>query len=342
MSMAAPGTLAGEIAEIPALVAALHQQTAALRETAAAIRAFKPRLLVTIGRGSSDAVCEILGRVAAIQLGLLPASLPPALVTLNRAPLQFQGALVLAVSQSGSSPDLVESVAAARRGGALTIAITNALESALAAACAHVIPVGAGTERSIAATKSVVLSLLQGLALMAETAAPGGAAKTLDGMPDALSHALATDWRSAVESLAAPALFVVARGIAYGVAREAALKLKELCGQFAEAISGAEIMHGPKAALQPDTPILAFVPDDEAAASMQETLAGLATVSRRIVCLGQGPAGVQAIALPAPAAPFLAPVLHLAAFYPLAIAIAQARGRSPDDPAHIQKVTLTR
>ena len=339
--MAAPGTLAGEIAEIPALVAALHQQTAALRETAAAIRAFKPRLLVTIGRGSSDAVCEILGRVAAIQLGLLPASLPPALVTLNRAPLQFQGALVLAVSQSGST-DLVESVAAARRGGALTIAITNALESALAAACAHVIPVGAGTERSIAATKSVVLSLLQGLALMAETATPGGAAKTLDGMPDALSRALATDWRNVVESLAAPALFVVARGIAYGVAREAALKLKELCGQFAEAISGAEIMHGPKAALQPDTPILAFVPDDEAAASMQETLAGLATVSRRIVCLGQGPAGVQAIALPAPAAPFLAPVLHLAAFYPLAIAIAQARGRSPDDPAHIQKVTLTR
>lgn len=340
--MASPGTLAREIAEIPALVAALHRQAAALRDAAAAIRAYKPRLLVTIGRGSSDAVCEILGRVAAIQLGLLPASLPPALVTLNRAPLQFQGALVLAVSQSGSSPDLVESVAAARRGGALTIAITNAPTSPLAAACAHVIPVGAGTERSVAATKSVILSLLQGLALIAETATPGGGAKTLDGMPEALTRALATDWRNAVEILAAPALFVVARGLAYGVAREAALKLKELCGQFAEAVSGAEIMHGPKAALQQDTPILAFVPDDEAAASMQETLTGLAKVSRRIVCLGRGPAGVQTITLSTPAAPLLAPVLHLAAFYPLAIAIAQTRGRSPDDPAHIQKVTLTR
>ncbi len=340
--MAAPGTLAREIAEIPGLVAALSQHEGALRETAAAIRAFKPRVLVTIGRGSSDAVCEILGRVAGIQLGLLPASLPPALVTLNRAALHFEGALVIAVSQSGASPDLLESVAAARRGGALTIAITNAPASALAAACAHVIPAGAGTERSVAASKSVVLSLLQGLALIAETATPGGGAKALDGMPAALSRALATDWRNAVETLAAPALFVVARGVAYGVAREAALKLKELCGQFAEAISGAEIMHGPKAALQPDTPILAFVPDDEAAASMQDTLTGLASLSRRIICLGQGPSGVQTIALPTPTAPYLAPVLHLAAFYKLAIAIAQARGRSPDDPAHIQKVTLTR
>jgi glutamine---fructose-6-phosphate transaminase (isomerizing) len=340
--MVSPGTLASEIAEIPALVAALGRQAAPVLETAAAIRAFKPRVLVTIGRGSSDAVCEILGRIAGALLGLLPASLPPSLVTLHRAPLRWDGVLVIAVSQSGRSPDLVESVAAARRAGALTIAITNAPASPLAEACAHVIPIGAGTERSVAATKSVVLSLLQGLALIAETATPGAAAHALDGLPEALARALATDWARSVETLSAPSLVVVARGTAYGVAREAALKLKELAGIFAEAISGAEIMHGPKAALTAETPILAFVADDEAAASMHETLASLAQLTRRIVCLGSGPAIVRPIALPALAAPLFAPVLHLAAFYPLALALAQARGRSPDAPAHIQKVTLTR
>jgi glutamine---fructose-6-phosphate transaminase (isomerizing) len=340
--MASPGTLAGEIAEIPALAAALGRQAAPILEAAAAIRSAKPRVLVTIGRGSSDAVCEILGRVGGALLGLLPASLPPSLVTLHRAPLRWEHALVIAVSQSGRSPDLVESVAAARRAGALTIAITNAPASPLAQACAHVIPVGAGTERSVAATKSVVLSLLQGLALIAETATPGAAAHAMDGIPGALDRALATDWAQSVETLSAPALFVVARGTAYGIAREAALKLKELAGIFAEAVSGAEIMHGPKAALTAETPILAFVPEDEAAASMRETLASLAHVTRRIVCLGSGPAAVHPIALPTLAAPLFAPALHLAAFYPLALAIAQARGRSPDSPAHIQKVTLTR
>jgi glutamine---fructose-6-phosphate transaminase (isomerizing) len=161
-------------------------------------------------------------------------------------------------------------------------------------------------------------------------------------MPDALHRALATDWARSVETLSAPALFVVARGTAYGIAREAALKLKELAGLFAEAISGAEIMHGPKAALTQDTPILAFVPEDEAAASMNETLTSLARLTKRIVCLGHGPASVTSIALPPLAAPLFAPVLHLTAFYPLAVALAQAHSRSPDAPAHIQKVTLTR
>jgi glucosamine--fructose-6-phosphate aminotransferase (isomerizing) len=319
--MAAPGTLAQEIAEIPDLVAERLRDTADIARVAEAVRIFAPRFAVTIARGSSDAVAEGVGRALGTRLGLITASLPPSLVTLDRAALRWQGALVLAISQSGRSPDLIEAAQAAKDGGALVVGIINAPDAPLAACCTHVLPAGAHPEVSVAATKSVVLSWLVGLLLAELAADPAFDPASWAGMVPALREAVATEWHNAAAQLDRPHALVLGRGAYLAVAKEVALKLKELAGLPAEAISSAEVLHGPRAAVTEQTAVLALGEE----AGTAETLAALR---------GAG----AAVVTPEPGAP----LVQLASLYPLALALARRRGRDPDSPRDLTKVTLTR
>lgn len=243
----------------------------------------------------------------------------------QRGPTELDGALFIAVSQSGRSPDLVELTNAAKRAGAYTVGLINADGSPLAAECDLVIPLCAGEEKAVAATKSFLLSAYAFLQLA--DAWTG----TLDNVVDEFPHVIerATPWD--VTSLArAQSMFVVGRGVGLGPAQEIALKLKETCRLHAEAFSTAEILHGPTALVGAGFPILAVTQADETEAATREVLDRLA---------GYG-ATILEHRVDAPAV--IAPLATVYSFYLGVPALAAARGLDADAPVHLRKVTETR
>ena len=196
-------------------------------------------------------------------LGLVTASAAPSIVTAYGAPLKVAGAFVLALSQSGASPDIVR-VVEARRAGALTAAFVNEAESALGAAAEVVFSLHAGPERAVAATKSFLCTAAATALLTAAWSQDTRLSGALRSLPDALERALRQDWSAAIGALAgADRMLVVARGRALAMAFEIALKMKEVAGIQAEAFSAAEILHGPMAVVDPSLPVLVLAVEDE-------------------------------------------------------------------------------
>ncbi len=334
--------LASEIASIPECARQRIHQFSDVDALAARLRRVGPRFVVTIGRGSSDAVCDAVGRAAGVHAGLIAASLPPSLVTLDHARLDCREALAIVVSQSGRSPDIIEAARAVSAGGGHVVGIINVADSPLAAVCDDVLLVGAAPEVSVAATKSVVLSWLIGLRLVA-----GLGGVTLSGwetIADDLARAVGLrPTPHMLDQLDAPQIVVLGRGASLAAAREVALKIKELAGIDADAISSAEVMHGPRAAISPETALLAIATN---AAPLDDALRILSGLTRRIVVAGPAAHAYAAYGdvLDVPAAELRSadPVVTMAALYPLAVALAAKRGRDPDSPQGLSKVTLTR
>ena len=343
-----------EIAECPEVAARLLAPEASRRAEALALRLreHRPRLLATIARGSSDKAAEFLAYAAAIGYGLPAASLPPSLASVYESRLRLEGVLALAVSQSGRSPDIVAMQAAARRGGALTVALVNMADSPLEEASEESLPLCAGPEEAVAATKSLVAAIVAGLQLLALWHEDGPLLESLSRLPEILARALKLDWSPLAEQLAArpERLFILGRGPTSPLAAEAALKCKEILGLHAEALSGAEFLHGPVAALAPDSLVLVLAADDEAGPG-QAALAGRLASTCRVLAavpdslplengalrLSVGAAGTSA----QPPHPFLSALSLMLPFYAAAEAAAAALGLNPDAPPGLSKITRT-
>ena len=311
---------------------------------AASLRAAPPPFVVTCARGSSDHAATYAKYLFETQLGIVTASASPSVGSVYEAPLRLEGALFLAISQSGKSPDLLRNAEAARAAGARVVALVNVEDSPLAALADWVLPLHAGPERSVAATKSYLASLAAVLQLGASWSQRPDLVDALARLPDALREAWHCDWSAACDGLvAARNLFVLGRGLGLGVAQEAALKFKETCGLHAEAYSSAEVKHGPMALVGPGFPVLILAQPDE-------TEAGTVALAREFRARGaqvwlaarQAPADAG-IALPVADAPHpaCAPLLLAQSFYRMANALSLARGYDPDRPPHLNKVTET-
>ena len=311
------------------------------REIAAAVRALAPRAVVTCARGSSDHAATYAKYLIETRLGVLTASAAPSIASVYRASQDLAGCLVLAVSQSGASPDLLACAQSARQAGALVVAIVNDPSSPLAAAADHCLPLHAGVEESVAATKTWIASVAALAQLVAAWARDAQLESALDAAPELLERAWALPWDEALERLARREhLFTIARGIGLAVAQEAALKCKETCGLHAESFSAAEVRHGPQALLAGGFPALAFGQDDEARSSLEALVREL--VGRGVEVLAAGFHVEGAVALPAlEADPAIQPMLLAQSFYRLANALAVVRGRDPDRPPNLRKVTRT-
>lgn len=310
----------------------------------AELRRRPPAFVVTIARGSSDHAASYLASLVGIVAGRITASLPPSLITRYGARPRFEGAFAVALSQSGASPDLVRALEAARAGGALAAAIVNRADSPLAAAAGHVLPQHAGPEESVAATKSMLATLACAARLAASWGEDRELLAALERLPERLEAALACDWSPALAPLeGATRLYVVGRGPGLGVAEETALKLKETSGVLAEALSAAEIQHGPKAVIGPGFPVLVYGLGDPGGQDARAFAAELAGAGAGVLLAGTGeaPPGAVALPLPEPLHPLLDPIVALQAFYPLAEALARRRGRDPDRPPGLRKVTRT-
>jgi len=331
-----------EAGEAPGAVAELLARNRARVATIAkALRAAPPRAVVTCARGSSDHAATYAKYLIETRLGVLTASAAPSVASVYHASQDLRDCLFLAVSQSGASPDLLASAQAARRAGARVIAIVNEEDSPLAASADHCLPLHAGREESVAATKTWIASLAALAQLVAAWSGDARLAAALDAAPALLERAWALPWDEAAERLARrDHLFTIARGIGLAVAQEAALKCKETCGLHAESFSAAEVRHGPQALLGGAFPALAFAQDDEARASLEALVHDL--VARGVEVLAAGVAVEGAVPLATvPSDPALQPMLLAQSFYRLANALALARGLDPDRPPNLRKVTRT-
>lgn len=332
-----------EIDAIPqALVALLDGAGDAVGAAAHACRAHDPALLATVARGSSDHAASLIGHAAGMLLGLPVASVPPSTASVYGRSLRLDRAACLAVSQSGASPDIVAATRMARQAGAACVAITNTAGSDLADAAGTAVDIRAGTERSVAATKTFVSSAAAGLWVIAEWAGDDALRDALRQLPDQLRAALALDWSPVNAVLQdAPAAFVLGRGPTLGIAAEAALKLQETCGLAAQAHSAAEVRHGPMAIVGTGFPILALSVGDAAEAGMAKACDALAAMGAQVFTTATGVQRARSLPKVRGGHPLTDALATIVPVYAMCEALARARGGDPDAPPHLRKVTQT-
>jgi glutamine---fructose-6-phosphate transaminase (isomerizing) len=332
-----------EAGQAPAAVARLLADEAqAFAALGSDLRHRPPLSLLTVARGSSDNAAHYMAYLVMARLGRLVTSLPMSLVTLYQSSLVCDGLVALAFSQSGQSPDLVAPMRYFGAQGARTVAFVNDPASPLAQVSQQALPLHAGPELSVAATKSLLCQLVAGAALAAAWQQDAGFSAALQALPEALQRAWALDWSAGVQALQdARRLYVIGRGTGLPVAMEAALKFKETCGIQAEAYSGAEVQHGPMALVEEGFPMLVLAPHGPAF----DGLLLLATQMRErgAQVLLAAPPGTPGAQLPlAPTGHVdLDPISLAQSFYRMVEALARARGLDPDHPRHLNKVTRT-
>lgn len=306
------------------------------------LRARPPRCIVTCARGSSDHAAAYAKYVFETRLGVVTASASPSVSSIYEAPLQLEDTLFVAISQSGKSPDLLRSAAAARAAGAQVLALVNVEDSPLAQMADTVVPLRAGPERSVAATKSYLATLAAVLQLTACWSGAPALHAALERLPADLREGWQADWSALGEGLRdMHNLFVVGRGYGFGAALEAALKFKETCGLHAEAFSTAEVRHGPMALVGAGFPVLAFAQDDGTLDNTLELAAEFRARGARVWLAAPGARGPDALPLPAGVPAITTPLLAVQSFYRAASALSLARGYDPDVPPHLRKVTET-
>jgi len=331
-----------EAAEAADAVARQEAAAAELERIGAALRKRSPSVIITCARGSSDHAATYAKYAIETRIGVPVASAAPSVASVYASRLRVDGAVCIAISQSGRSPDLLATVSSLKEAGACVIALVNETESPLAELADELFGLAAGRERSVAATKSFIASLAAIARVVAEWSDDDSLRKGLSELPLLLRRAWGLDWSPLVDGLeGATDLYVLGRGVGFGVAQESALKLKETSRLHAEAFSTAELRHGPMALVRDGFPALMFGQSDETARNVGQTAAALVERGARVFLAGAKADG--ATALPTIAcAPLLAPVVQIQSFYRAANALALARGLDPDRPRHLAKVTETR
>jgi glucosamine--fructose-6-phosphate aminotransferase (isomerizing) len=310
-----------------------------VRDLAQRLRRNPPRFIVTTARGSSDHAATFAKYVFETQVGLFTASASPSVISVYAAKQKLDGALYIAISQSGKSPDLVQHAQSAKEAGAHVVALVNVEDSPLAKLAHDVVPLRAGPELSVAATKSYICSLSAILHIAATWRDDADLRGALAAVPDALRTGWNLDWSPLVDGLVdVRNMFLIGRGFGFGAALEAALKFKETCSLHAEAFSAAEVRHGPMAIVGRDFPVLVFAQRDD---TWDGTLALAREFRGRGARVWVAAPGEGDLPVPASTHPACTPLLTIQNFYRAANALSVLRGFNPDVPPHLRKVTET-
>ena len=344
MRLAAENTsMFAEAGEASAVVARqIRENAKTMNRIGAVVRDLSPPVIVTCARGSSDHAATYGKYLIETQAGVPTSSAAPSVSSVYLTRQTMRGAVFVAISQSGKSPDLLAAAAAAKDSGALVLALVNAADSPLAELADEVVPLHAGAETSVAATKSFIATLCALVHFVAEWTANSGLMRALEELPKQLEKAWTLDWSEATDALVNVSnFFVIGRGIGFGIAQEAALKFKETAGLHAEAYSAAEVQHGPMAIVNEGFPVLVFVQNDETRQSFDTIVEDFANRGARIIVAGRD--YQRAINLPwiETGSASSAPILLIQSFYRMVNALAVARGYNPDCPPHLRKVTET-
>ncbi|MEA2211983.1 MAG: hypothetical protein QOF83_1931 [Solirubrobacteraceae bacterium] len=335
-----PGELmAAEIAQQPEVLAGLVTGADEIVDAGARIAATQPRFVLIAARGTSDNAALYAKYLTEVRLHLPAGLVSPSALTVYGATPDMRDVLFVAISQSGRSPDLIESLTAARDRGALSVAVTNAPDSPLAHAAEIAVNVRAGGERAVAATKSYTAELLALALLFAGEDAARGAAS----LPDAAGRTLALTSDERLAELAerfrsTERIVLTARGYSYPTAREAALKLMETSYLSAHAFSGADLLHGPLAMIDRSVPVIAITSPGNGGDAMRSVLERLDELDTPVLRVGMEdglPIAAEGIA------EYLLPILEILPLQRLAWRLALDRRLDPDCPRGLSKVTQT-
>ena len=333
-----------EIGEAPDVV---ERQDASLRSPLETlVRRLKkksPQLVVTCARGSSAHAAIFAKHSIERHLRIPVADAAPSIVTVYDRPLKLKGQLHLTISQSGRSHDLIEQTRAAKKAGALTVGLINDVQSPLAEVCDIVLPLGAGPELSVAATKTFIATLAAILRLTAAWSRDGDLKKSLARLPKHLQRASMLNWSASFAVLMkAQSMMTIGRGPTLAIAAEAALKLKETCGLHAEAFSGSEFLHGPVSLVSKGFPILMFMPADQAALALRRLEEDLRKKGAAVFAAAHAKPSEGRLPAIKSGHPETDAICLIQSFYAMLVRLARLRGGDADRPRHLEKVTRTR
>src|ERR1700716_3637671 len=331
--------MARETREIPFAPERLLAEHDLVATVADRIRRADPRAVVISGRGSSGNAGTFLRYLFEARAGLLVSTSAPSVLTTYKRSIDMRHAVFIVISQSGRSPDLVAGARAARASGALTIAIVNDVTSPVAEACELTLPVGAGLERAVAATKSVVLSMVLSAQLIASLTSDLALTDKIKQLPQRFSQALTCDWSAWSSSLpAARAAFAIGRGFGLGPAREIALKVTETMRLPTLSYSAAEVRHGPLACASSETPLLVLRQNDGSSAMVDALIADLRVRKLNVFSVGDPIGTLPWIGNDDPICDAITMLLPAYATIEQA---ARDRGFDPDNPPNLSKITET-
>lgn len=337
-----PTQMHREVREIPSAVERLLGHGGdAVRTAAERAREADPRYFISIARGSSDHAASYLKYASELLLRRPMASVGPSISSIYGVELDARDAVGIAVSQSGQSPDIVRLTEALGKSGALTVAITNDGGSRLAYAANATLPIHAGPELSVAATKTFVTSLVAGLWFLAELQQNAALISAIRALPSVLDQATLCDWSDAVAAIDGRSLFTIGRGPSWAISNEAALKFKETCLIHAESYSSAEVLHGPVSIVGEGFPVIAFAACDKAEENVAKTADALADKGAQVFAVTNKVRRATSLPHVRTNHWLCDPIAAIVSFYAMVETVALARGINPDKPRHLNKVTET-
>ncbi|MDR6983056.1 glucosamine--fructose-6-phosphate aminotransferase (isomerizing) [Rheinheimera pacifica] len=326
--------MALEATEAPQRIAEqLAANAAIVQQVVEHIRQHAPKFVYMVGRGSSDHAGVFAKYLIEIEVGLPVAAAAPSIASVYNKSLQLADALVLVISQSGRSPDILAQVDMAKRSGAMVVALVNDTTSPLAELAHYTLPLHVGAEKAVAATKSYLATLSAILQLVSVWSGNTALQQAVQQLPQSLQAAIDLPQQLTAQALQNVAhLVVLGRGLGYAISREIALKLKEVCGIHAEAFSSAEFLHGPVTLVKNQFAIVDVTIEDESLSAHRSQIEDVRSRDAAIVQLHHRGVNADARVLP---------LLVLQRFYLDVEVVARSRGINPDAPPGLNKVTKT-
>lgn len=311
----------------------LQQNKSLMSKLAEAINEFQPRMVMIVGRGSSDHAGVFAKYLFEIESGIPTFAAAPSIATVYNKPLEVSQCLVIVISQSGRSPDILEQTRQLKQNGAFCIALLNDVQAPLADLVDFVVPLCVGEEKSVAATKSYLATLSALIQLIAYWQNNEKLKLALDTIPTVLTAATLTEPQLSLADLQDVSnLVVLGRGLGYAISKEIALKLKEVCRIHAEAFSSAEFLHGPVTLVENKLKILDVQVQDESNQVHSEQIEEVKRRGADLVHLYQSSTDIH---------PRIAPLAVLQRFYLDIEKVAVESGLNPDEPVGLKKVTET-
>jgi len=297
--------------------------------------------VVTVARGTSDCAALFCSYLFAKSLGLITFSLPPSLITLENCRFDFSNTLVIVISQSGLSEDLIQCENASRKMGAKTMILTNNMNSPMIKNANFVFNINAGMERSIAATKTFVLSLLNIVKLVAIIKNDKKIIQNIFNLSDHLNYEFKNHWNPEIINKEVSNGFIISRGLGHALSTEISLKFKEICQEQIEPFSSAEVMHGPKSLIQNSFKLFTISLDDPSGKSVLNDSKKLLQITDKVYSIGSKSNEIANLSYVSLNSPELDSILIMCKFYPWIIKYSKLKKLDPDNPRYLTKITHT-
>ena len=297
--------------------------------------------IVTIARGTSDCAALYTSYLIAKALGITTYSLPPSIITLENSNFDFSNTLVIVISQSGLSEDLVQCEKASRIMGAETLILTNNLNSPMIKNANYFFNINAGKEVSVAATKSFILSLLNIIKLVAIIKNDKEILNNILQLPEHLNEELNNPWDEELIDKNISTGFIISRGLGYALSTEISLKFKELCQEQIEPFSSAEVMHGPRSLIQNSFKLFTLSLNDSSGESVKKDTDILKKITNKVYEIESKSKNKLNLFFKTLNSPELDSIIIMSKFYPWIIKYSMLKNLDPDKPRYLTKVTST-